>query len=39
MNHSYMIEKLNLEYYKMYLAITYTMSILDEYGVNMVTKP
>jgi hypothetical protein len=38
MNHSYIIEKLNLEYYKMYWPITSTMSILEEYGVNMFTK-
>ena len=38
MNLSYIIEKLNLEYYKMFLMITSKMSILDEYGVNMFTK-
>ena len=38
MNHSYIIEKLNLEYFKMHLMIKPTMSILDEYGINMLTK-
>jgi hypothetical protein len=38
MKHSYIIEKLNLEYYKVYCTITSTMSILVEYGTNVLTK-